>query len=161
MRGAEALALRRQGALVVLERNVGLRNFVDTGTRIDAKVSAALLETFFSPGSPLHDGAVIVREDTVLAAGCILPLSANPRLSGVLGTRHRAALGLAEETDAAVIVVSEQTGAISVAHRGALHERLDEGALRAELVRIFRIRPQDEAEEIAAPVTGEKAAGTG
>jgi len=161
VRGAEALALRRQGALVVLERNVGLRNFVDTGTRIDAKVSAALLETFFSPGSPLHDGAVIVREDTVLAAGCILPLSANPRLSGVLGTRHRAALGLAEETDAAVIVVSEQTGAISVAHRGALHERLDEGALRAELVRIFRIRPQDEAEEIAAPVTGEKAAGTG
>ena len=161
VRGAEALALRRQGALIVLERNVGLRNFVDTGTRIDAKVSAALLETFFSPGSPLHDGAVIVREDSVLAAGCILPLSANPRLSGVLGTRHRAALGLAEETDAAVIVVSEQTGAISVAHRGALRERLDEGALRAELVRIFRIRPQDEAEEIATPVSGEKAADAG
>jgi diadenylate cyclase len=162
VRGAEALALRRQGALIVLERNVGLRNFVDTGTRIDAKVSAPLLETFFSPGSPLHDGAVIVREDTVLAAGCILPLSANPRLSGVLGTRHRAALGLAEETDAAVIVVSEQTGAISVAHRGALRERLDEGALRAELVRIFRIRPQDEEEETAAPgVTGEKAADAG
>ena len=162
VRGAEALALRRQGALIVLERNVGLRNFVDTGTRIDAKVSSALLETFFSPGSPLHDGAVIVREDTVLAAGCILPLSANPRLSGVLGTRHRAALGLSEETDAAVIVVSEQTGAISVAHRGALRERLDEGALRAELVRIFRIRPQDEEEETAAPgVTGEKAADAG
>ena len=161
VRGAEALAMRRQGALIVLERNVGLRNFVDTGTRIDAKVSAALLETFFSPGSPLHDGAVIVREETVLAAGCILPLSANPRLSGVLGTRHRAALGLAEETDAAVIVVSEQTGAISVAHRGTLAERLDEGALRAELVRIFRIRPQDEAEEIAGPVTGEKAADAG
>jgi diadenylate cyclase len=162
VRGAEALALRRQGALIVLERNVGLRNFVDTGTRIDAKVSASLLETFFSPGSPLHDGAVIVREDSVLAAGCILPLSANPRLSGVLGTRHRAALGLAEETDAAVIVVSEQTGAISVAHRGALRERLDEGALRAELVRIFRIRPQDEAEEIAAPsVPTEKTADAG
>jgi diadenylate cyclase len=161
VRGAEALAMNRQGALIVLERNVGLRNFVDTGTRIDAKVSAALLETFFSPGSPLHDGAVIVREDSVLAAGCILPLSANPRLSGVLGTRHRAALGLAEETDAAVIVVSEQTGAISVAHRGALKERLDEGALRAELVRIFRIRPTDEAEEIAAPVTSEKAVDAG
>src|SRR5580765_1244728 len=162
VRGAEALALNRQGALIVLERNVGLRNFVDTGTRIDAKVSAALLETFFSPGSPLHDGAVIVREDAVLAAGCILPLSANPRLSGVLGTRHRAALGLAEETDAAVIVVSEQTGAISVAHRGALKERLDEGALRAELIRIFRIRPTDEAEEIAATgVTAEKAADAG
>ena len=161
VRGAEALALKRQGALVVLERNVGLRNFVDTGTRIDAKVSAALLETLFSPGSPLHDGAVVVREDTVLAAGCILPLSANPRLSGVLGTRHRAALGLAEETDAAVIVVSEQTGAISVAHRGTMRERLDEGALRAELVRIFRIRPEDEAQEVEPPVTSENAAGAG
>ena len=160
VRGAEALALRRQGALIVLERNIGLRNFVDTGTRIDAKVSAALLETLFSPGSPLHDGAVIVREETVLAAGCILPLSANPRLSGVLGTRHRAALGLTEETDAAVIVVSEQTGAISVAYRSAMRERLDEGALRSELVRIFRIRPEDEAAEVAHPeVPSEKAAG--
>jgi diadenylate cyclase len=150
VRGAEALAQRRQGALIVLERNVGLRNFVDTGTRIDAKVSAALIETLFSPGSPLHDGAVIVREETVLAAGCILPLSSNPRVTGVLGTRHRAALGLAEESDAAVIVVSEQTGAISVAYRGTLQERLDEGALRSELVRIFRIQPQEEAAEIAA-----------
>ena len=160
VRGAEGLAMRRQGALIVIERNVGLRNFVDTGTRIDARVSSALLETLFSPGSPLHDGAVIVREETVLAAGCILPLSANPRLSGVLGTRHRAALGLTEETDAAVIVVSEQTGAISVAYRGAMRERLDEGALRSELVRIFRIRPEDEAAEVAHPeVPSEKAAG--
>ena len=162
VRGAEALAMRRQGALIVLERNVGLRNFVDTGTRIDAKVSAALLETLFSPGSPLHDGAVVVREDTVLAAGCILPLSSNPRLSGVLGTRHRAALGLAEETDAAVVVVSEQTGAISVAHRSGMRERLDEGALRAELVRIFRIRPEDEPQAVETPeVTSENAAGAG
>lgn len=161
VRGAEALAMRRQGALIVIERNVGLRNFVDTGTRVDAKVSAALLETLFSPGSPLHDGAVIVREDSILAAGCILPLSSNPRLTGVLGTRHRAAMGLAEETDAAVVVVSEQTGAISVAHRGAMRERLDEGALRSELVRIFRIRPQDEAAEIAPPAEGAKAADAG
>jgi diadenylate cyclase len=161
VRGSEALAMRRQGALIVIERNVGLRNFVDTGTRVDAKVSAALLETLFSPGSPLHDGAVIVREDSILAAGCILPLSSNPRLTGVLGTRHRAAMGLAEETDAAVVVVSEQTGAISVAHRGAMRERLDEGALRSELVRIFRIRPQDEPAEIPAPAEGEKAADAG
>ena len=161
VRGAEALAMRRQGALIVIERNVGLRNFVDTGTRVDAKVSAALLETLFSPGSPLHDGAVIVREDSILAAGCILPLSSNPRLTGVLGTRHRAAMGLAEETDAAVVVVSEQTGAISVAHRGAMRERLDEGALRSELVRIFRIRPQDEAAEIPGPPEGAKAADAG
>jgi diadenylate cyclase len=92
----------------------------------------------------LHDGAVIVREDSLLAASCILPLSSNPLTAISLGTRHRAALGLSEETDAAVIVVSEQTGAISVAHRGVLYSRLDEGQLRSELSRIFRIRPEDE-----------------
>src|SRR5436309_8903310 len=79
VRGVETLAQRRHGALIVLERNVGLRNFVETGTRIDAKLSAELLVTLFSPGSPLHDGAVILREDTIVAASCILPLSANPR----------------------------------------------------------------------------------
>ena len=144
VRSVESLAQRRHGALIVMERNVGLRNFVETGTRVDAKVSAELLVTVFSPGSPLHDGAVIVREDTIVAASCILPLSGNPLTAMSLGTRHRAALGLSEETDAAVIVVSEQTGAISVAHRGVLYQRLDEGALRSELSRIFRIRPQDE-----------------
>jgi len=144
IRAVESLAQRRHGSLIVMERNVGLRNFVETGTRVDAKVSAELLVTLFSPGSPLHDGAVIVREDTIVAASCILPLSGNPLTAMALGTRHRAALGLSEETDAAVIVVSEQTGAISVAHRGVLYPRLDEGQLRSELSRIFRIRPQDE-----------------
>src|SRR6476646_6398350 len=117
VRGVETLAERRHGALIVIERNVGLRNFIETGTRVDAKVSAELLVTMFSPGSPLHDGAVILREDTVLAASCILPLSANPRSALALGTRHRAALGLSEESDAAIIVISEETGAISVAYR--------------------------------------------
>ena len=151
VRAVEALAQRRDGALIVIERNVGLRNFVETGTRIDAKVSAELLVTLFSPGSPLHDGAVIVREDTLVAASCILPLSSNPRISMSLGTRHRAGIGLSEESDAAVIVVSEQSGGISVAYRGTLKERLDEGALRSELSRIFRIRPEDEppTQEIA------------
>jgi diadenylate cyclase len=153
VRAVEALAQRRDGALIVIERNVGLRNFVETGTRIDAKVSAELLVTLFSPGSPLHDGAVILREDTVVAGSCILPLSSNPRTSMSLGTRHRAGIGLSEESDAAVIVVSEQTGGISVAYRGTLKERLDEGALRSELSRIFRIRPEDEppTQEIAPP----------
>lgn len=151
IRAVESLAKRRHGGLIVMERNVGLRNFVETGTRIDAKVSAELLVTLFSPGSPLHDGAVIVREDTLIAAACILPLSSNPLTALSLGTRHRAALGLSEETDAAVIVVSEQTGAISVAHRGVLYSRLDEGQLRSELSRIFRIRPQDEPITAAAP----------
>jgi diadenylate cyclase len=144
VRAIETLAQRRHGALIAIERNVGLRNFVETGTRIDAKVSAELLVTLFSPGSPLHDGAVILREDTVVAASCILPLSSNPRTSMSLGTRHRAGIGLSEESDAAVIVVSEQSGGISVAYRGNLKERLDEGALRSELSRIFRIRPEDE-----------------
>lgn len=155
VRAVEALAQRRHGALLVLERNVGLRNFVETGTRLDAKVTAELLVTLFSPGSPLHDGAVIIREEHIVAASCILPLSANPRTAIALGTRHRAAIGLSEETDAAVIVVSEQTGAISVAYRGVLQQRLDEGALRSELSRIFRIRPQDEPapETLADPAS--------
>ena len=164
VRAAESLAQRRHGALIVMERNVGLRNFVDTGTRLDARVSAELLVTVFSPGSPLHDGAVIIREDTLIAASCILPLSSNPLSATSLGTRHRAALGLSDETDAAVIVVSEQTGAISVAYRGVLYSRLDEGQLRSELSRIFRVRPQDEA--LPAPAAppahdpgGEQAAG--
>jgi len=144
VRGVETLAERRHGALIVIERNVGLRNFIETGTRIDAKVSAELLVTLFSPGSPLHDGAVMVREDSIVAAACILPLSSDPRLAATLGTRHRAALGLSEESDAAVIVVSEQSAAISVCYRGAMKARLNEGELRSELSRIFRIRPEDE-----------------
>jgi diadenylate cyclase len=144
VRAADTLSQRRQGALIVIERNVGLRNFVETGTRIDAKVSAELVVTLFSPGSPLHDGAVILREDSVIAASCILPLSANPHAPIALGTRHRAALGLSEETDAAIVIVSEESGAISVAFRGALHRNLSEGELRSELARIFRLRPDDE-----------------
>ena len=151
IRAVENLAQRRHGALIVMERNIGLRNFVETGTRIDSKVSAELLVTLFSPGSPLHDGAVILREDAIVAASCILPLSSNPLTAVALGTRHRAALGLSEETDAAIIVVSEQTGSISVAYRGVLYPRLDEGQLRSELSRIFRIRPQDEPPAASLP----------
>src|SRR5262245_15653363 len=140
VRGIEALAQRRHGALIAIERNVGLRNFTETGTRLDAKVSAELLVTIFSPGSPLHDGALILREDTVVAASCLLPLSSNPRMAGTLGTRHRAALGLSEESDAAIIVVSEETGAISVAFRGQMKRKVDEGELRSELDGNFRVR---------------------
>lgn len=159
VRAVETLARHRQGALIVLERNVGLRNFVETGTRIDARVSAELLLTLFSAGSPLHDGAVILREEQVLAASCILPLSSNPRTPATLGTRHRAALGLSEETDAAVICVSEQTGGISVAYRGRLMERLDAGQLRSELSRIFRIRRGEEPPVPQNAGEAEKAAG--
>ena len=163
VRAAETLAHTRHGALIVIERNVGLRNFVETGTRLDAKVSAELLVTLFSPGSPLHDGATILREDTVIASSCILPLSTDPRTAMALGTRHRAAIGLSEETDAAIIVVSEQSGTVSVAYRGTLKQRLNEGELRSELSRIFRIRPEDEPPVPSVPDSGdrreEKAAG--
>lgn len=150
VRAAEELAERRSGGLIVLERNQGLRNFVETGTRVDGRVTAELVVTLFSPGSPLHDGAVIIRGDQVIAAGCILPLSQNPRLSPALGTRHRAAVGLTEESDAACVVVSEHMQTISVAFRGALKERLDEGELRSELARVMRIRDED-IEEPEAP----------
>ena len=166
VRGVETLSERRHGALVVLERNTGLRNFVETGTRLDAKLTAELLVTLFSPGSPLHDGAVIVREESIIAASCILPLTANPRLSASLGTRHRAALGITEETDAVVVVVSEQSGAISVAFRGRMMQKLNEGELRSELSSIFRIRPEDElprggSGDVSTPAdrAAEKAAG--
>jgi diadenylate cyclase len=161
VRAAETLGKKHQGALMVIERNTGLRNFVETGTRLDAKVTAELLVTLFSPGSPLHDGAVILREDSVLAASCILPLSADPKTAVTLGTRHRAALGLSEESDAAVVVVSEQTGGISIAFRGALKERLDSGELRSELSRIFHLRPEEEAPTAAPAASGEAPAATG
>ena len=149
VRAVETLSQRRHGALIVIERNMGLRNFVETGTRLDAKISAELLVTLFSPGSPLHDGAVILREDTAIAAPCILPLSANPRTPAGLGTRHRAGLGMSEETDAAVIVVSEQTGAISIAFRGRVRQGVDEGELRSELSQIFRVRDDEEERAMA------------
>jgi diadenylate cyclase len=155
VRAVETLAEQRRGALLVIERSVGLRNFVETGTRIDARVSAELLQALFSPESPLHDGAAVIREDQVVAAGCILPLTQNPRVSPALGTRHRAAIGLSEECDAAIIVVSEQTSAISVAFRGHLRQHLSEGELRSEITRIFRIRPEEEHSMAAAGDAGD------
>jgi diadenylate cyclase len=146
VRAAESLSENRHGGLIVIERNEGLRNFVETGTRLDARVKGELIESIFSPHSPLHDGAVIVRGDQIVAAGCILPLSQNARLSPTLGTRHRAALGISEETDAAAVCISEHSGGISVAWRGVLLERLDEGQLRSELSRILRIGNEEEDE---------------
>jgi diadenylate cyclase len=114
------LSARRIGGLIVVEQEVGLQDVVDTGRAIDGRVSPELLETIFMRGSPLHDGAVIVKGDQLLAAGCLLPLSTNPSVSLNLGTRHRAAIGLTEDNDAAVIVVSEEDGTISLARKGEL-----------------------------------------
>lgn len=118
------LSARRIGALIVLEQEVGLSDYVETGRRLEARLSPELLETIFMRGSPLHDGAVILKGETVLAAACLLPLSTNPNVSLALGTRHRAAIGITEESDAAVIVVSEEDGTISFARDGALQRRL-------------------------------------
>ena len=118
VKAAESLAAKRMGALIVLERSTGLRNYAELGVPLDALVSADLLVSVFLPYSPLHDGAVFIRDNRVAAAGCFLPLSRNTQLGRALGTRHRAAVGLSEETDAAVLVVSEESGRISLAVGG-------------------------------------------
>jgi diadenylate cyclase len=114
----EQLSTRHMGALIVFPRAVGLRNIVQTGTPVDAELSTGLLLSLFHEGTPLHDGAIVVEGSRVAAAGCLLPLSEREDVQSAFGTRHRAALGLAEETDAVVIVVSEENGAVSLAHDG-------------------------------------------
>lgn len=132
VKAAVELARSRLGALVVLERSADLGDIADSGLRLDAAITPELLLAIFGAGSPIHDGAVVVQRSRVAAAGCLLPLSIEAAAQE-LGTRHRAALGLAEEVDAAVVIVSEERGEISVALDGALHRRLDETALRALL----------------------------
>ena len=133
VKAATWLSAHRIGALIVLEQGTGLNEYIESGRRIDGHLSADLLETIFMPGSPLHDGAVIGKGDQILAAACLLPLSANTDVARELGTRHRAAIGLTEETDAYVIVISEETGSISLAHGGTLKRGLEAPALRKTL----------------------------
>ena len=127
-----SLAARRHGALIVLERETGLEDYIDTGLKLDAVCSAQLLENIFYPNSALHDGAIIVRENRVVAAGCTLPLSDRIDLE-TQGLRHRATLGISERTDAVAVAVSEERGAISVAANGQMISRLDGARLRAIL----------------------------
>ena len=131
---AMTLSSRKVGALIVLERNVGLQNYIDTGVLLRAALSYDLLVTIFDPHTPLHDGAVIIRSYKVEAASCFLPLTLNPRLSKELGTRHRAAIGVTEDTDAAAVVVSEETGVISFVQNGEITRYLNSSSLR-ELIR--------------------------
>jgi len=128
-----SLAARYTGAIIVIERQIGLRNYIEGGIPLDAMVTYDLIGSIFQPGSPLHDGAVIIQVDRVAAAACFLPLSINPKVSRELGTRHRAALGITEENDAIAIVVSEETGAITVALAGALERGLTPERLRDRL----------------------------
>ncbi|UCF68384.1 MAG: diadenylate cyclase CdaA [Acidobacteriota bacterium] len=132
-----SMASARTGALIVFERVQGLRNFVETGISLDARVSYDLLINVFSPRTPLHDGAVIISQERIQAASCFLPLTTDPYVSRKFGTRHRAAIGITEETDAVAVVVSEERGMISIAVHGHLHEDLDTRSLRRNLERLL------------------------
>jgi diadenylate cyclase len=137
IRAAERLSTRRTGALIAFERDVGLEDYAATGVRINGEVSAEFLQSIFYPNSPLHDGAVIVRGNRIIAAGCLLPLPEEGIVRERLGTRHRAALGLSLASDALVLVVSEETGAISVIEEGKITRNLDgEGLRRVVSVRV-------------------------
>jgi diadenylate cyclase len=137
---ASTLASRRTGAIIVVERRIGLRNFIESGIPVDAKLTYDLLVAIFQPTSPLHDGAVIVQGDRVAAAACFLPLTVNPRLSRDLGSRHRAALGITEENDSVAIVVSEETGGITLVIDGAIERNLDADRLRGRLKSLVTFR---------------------
>jgi diadenylate cyclase len=134
--GATKLAEMGIGGLIVLEGNVGLRMIIETGTLIQANVSSDLITTIFTPNSPLHDGAVIIRKDELVAAGCILPLTQNPDYGHTLGTRHRAGIGITEESDSTVIIVSEERHHISLAYRGVIEKDIDRLNLKNRLKKI-------------------------
>ena len=129
------LASEKIGGLIVIERNIGLRNFVDAGVQLDARISYDLLVTIFNPSTPLHDGAVIIQDDRVAAASVFLPLTKNPEISRELGTRHRAAIGVTEGTDAISLVVSEETGLITYVEAGQIRRNVDMTQLRTLLMR--------------------------
>jgi diadenylate cyclase len=136
----EQLSAQQTGAIIVLERDIGLRTFVESGVRLDALISRDLLLSIFRPGMPLHDGAVIVQKDRIAAAACFLPLTTNPALSRTLGTRHRAAIGITEETDCLSIIVSEETGRISVAAYGEITYQIPLGELVQRINRHFDVQ---------------------
>jgi diadenylate cyclase len=145
-----SLAQRRTGAIVVLERDIGLRGYVEGGILLDAVVNYDLLLSIFNPKSPLHDGAVIIQGDRIAAAACFLPISINPQLSKELGTRHRAAIGITEDTDAVAIVVSEETGKVSLVEDGAIASGLE--------VESFRSRLKEAMGQAEAPASAREAA---
>lgn len=144
-----AMAARKIGALLVVERQEGLRNYAESGIRLDARLSFDLLVNLFTPGTPLHDGAAIVQGDRIASAACFLPLSSSHELTKDFGTRHRAAVGISEETDALAVVVSEESGRISLAVGGQLLRDLDAAALRRELGERLAVDPHRHAKEVA------------
>ena len=136
LRAVVTLASRRLGGLLVLERETGLNEFIEGGTTVDAQISKERIVSIFLPASPIHDGALIIRKGRITAAGCFLPLTTNPNVSKTFGSRHRAAIGITEESDAVVIAVSEETGGISLVVDGRLTRDLDAGSLRGTLQKL-------------------------
>ena len=132
------LSRRRVGALIVIEQRIGLKDVIETGTSLQSEISSALLENIFEPNTPLHDGAVVIRGDRIMAAACILTLSEGKGISRELGTRHRAAIGIAETTDAIALIVSEETGIISMAREGRLTRHLDRAGLEQVLTALYQ-----------------------
>lgn len=142
---ATSLASERTGAILALEREMGLRSYVETGIALDAVLTYDLLVSIFHPATPLHDGAVVIQGNRVAAAACFLPLTVNPELSRTLGSRHRAAIGLTEDTDAVAIVVSEESGTISVVEGGRIRRGLDGPALKQALLTSLGLSPASSA----------------
>lgn len=138
VQASEHLSRSKIGALIAIERDVGLKNYIESGLALDAKVSAELLISLFTHGSPTHDGGVIIQGERIASSGSLFPLSQNPHLSRSLGTRHRAAVGLTEDSDAVAVTVSEETGSVSVAVYGKLTRNLDGEELRRVLTNLFR-----------------------
>ena len=143
-----SLASVRTGAIIVLEREMGMRSYIETGIRLDALVTYDLLISIFNPGTPLHDGAVIIQGSRVAAAACFLPLTVNPELSRTLGSRHRAAIGVTEDTDALAVVVSEETGIISLVLGGQIHRELDGRSLKQALLQALEVEAKRESEAV-------------
>jgi diadenylate cyclase len=150
---ATALAAQRTGAIVVVERDMGLRSYIETGIALDALVTYDLLISIFNPGTPLHDGAVVIQGNRMAAAACFLPLTVNPQLSRELGSRHRAAIGVTEDTDAVAVVVSEETGVVSLVVGGEIRRNFDGRTLKQSLLEALELEETSpEAEERPAGV---------
>ncbi|MBV9217703.1 MAG: TIGR00159 family protein [Acidobacteria bacterium] len=148
------LASEKTGALIVIERNIGLRNFVDAGVQLDARISYDLLVSIFNPSTPLHDGAVVIQNERLAAASVFLPLTKNPEISRELGTRHRAAIGITEGSDAISLVVSEETSLITYVEAGHVHRNLDTNQLRKLLLEALEIPLIESTKNLAAETTG-------
>jgi diadenylate cyclase len=152
------LSSQKTGAIMVLEREMGLRSYIETGIALDALVTYDLLISIFNPGTPLHDGAVVIQGNRLAAAACFLPLTVNPELSRALGSRHRAAIGVTEDTDALVVVVSEETGVISLVSGGRIRRGLDGRGLKIALLEALEVEAEEERER---PLPYDRAADEG